>query len=1665
MATDKEKSQSQLIAELEQARERIVRLKSRTSGEGMHGDSAAGSVLDLSPGDHLCCVYRNEEEHRAVLAPFVRSGLEQGHKVVYIADDRTAETVMGFLRQEGIPLEHATASGQLLVASSLDTYLKGGKFDPQAMIELLRQETDRALREGYAALRITGEMSWALRGLSGSERLMEYECMLNRFLPNNPAIGLCQYDMRHFEPEVILDVLDTHPIAVVGDRYYENTYYLSPEEYLGQNRAEAELSRRLEHLERKRLDEEALREREASYREIFENAPVGIFQTDSTGTAHRINSEMARILGASSSEEAMERFRNLDRDLYVYPERRDKFLRLLRDCGEVQNFEYEARSLGGGSVWLSMNARISQWLTDGSFLIEGFATDITEHKRTEAALRESESKFRNIFNSSSEAIFIHDSEGRFLEVNDVACERLGYTRRELLRMTPGDIDGPEASRRTPERIRLLDQSGELAFEGTHVRKDGEEVPVEITSRLIQYAGKTCILSTARDIRERKAAEAKRDEYQRILSSAFRAMDSMFMVIDRDYRIVLCNWRDHEWVPEERREQRPYCYRVMKDLQAPCGHCPPAKTFRDGRVRRYEDQNPIDNSLKEIDVLPILDEEGRVEYVLENVRDVTQRKRAEQELERSRYLLDKSQEIAHVGSWELEVATGELTWSDETYRIFGLAPQERPMDYDTFLGFVHPEDRDAVHSAYWESVRNHRDSYEVEHRIHPRGGNGVRTVLEKCSHIRDETGRVVRSLGMIQDITELKRSEDKIRHLNRVLSAIRNVNQLITAEKDRDRLIRGACDRLTETRGYDSAWIVLLDQAGRCSIRAQAGLDESFPAFAEEIAAGRLPVCARQALDGADVVVRDPESLCAGCPLAEASPGSSRVAFPLMHQEMVFGVLAVSLPASRAEDEDELDLVREVAGDIAFALYDIDLEEDRVRAEAALHDSERFLRSTLDGLAAHIAVLDQSGEIVLVNRAWREFAEANGIAEGYVSEGINYITVCSEATGEYTEGARDFAQRIREVISGEREFFSLEYPCPSPDQERWFAGRVTPFFDTPQRRVVVSHWEITDRKLAERALRESERNYRDLFNNSPVGIHLTDSRGTPYYVNPEMARMLGASSPEELLRRFPDFTADLYVRPERREELMRILREHGEAEHFEFEARRLDGERIWMSIYARIREWFGEEDFLIDGFAVDVTERKRAEEALRRLTEEQGLLLESVPTQIWYLTDVDRYGAVNQAHADFYGLSRQAMEYRWLWDFLPREEARICRDGNIQVFETGERIQTEEWLHDATGEQRLIEIIKTPKLNARGEVEYVVCAGTDITERKQMEDKLREMSLYDALTGLYNRSLFEEEIRRLQDERYCPMGIIVCDINGLKLINDTMGHAQGDNLLRTFADLLKRCFRGSDIMARIGGDEFAVLLPQSTPETVRECSWRIRQEVTQHNAQDQNLDLSVSLGFAVEDGPSLDMRGLFKKADDIMYKDKLQQSYSSRSATVQALIKTLEARDFITDGHAGRLHNYAQKLGHSLGLSEERLNDLQILARFHDLGKVGIPDHILFKPGRLTEEEFEEMKRHCEIGHRIAMSTSDLAPVADYILKHHEWWDGRGYPLGIQGEEIPLECRILALVDAYDAMTSERPYKGAMPHEEAVEELQRCAGTQFDPGLVEEFIRILGESEG
>lgn len=351
--------------------------------------------------------------------------------------------------------------------------------------------------------------------------------------------------------------------------------------------------------------------------------------------------------------------------------------------------------------------------------------------------------------------------------------------------------------------------------------------------------------------------------------------------------------------------------------------------------------------------------------------------------------------------------------------------------------------------------------------------------------------------------------------------------------------------------------------------------------------------------------------------------------------------------------------------------------------------------------------------------------------------------------------------------------------------------------------------------------------------------------------------------------------------------------------------------------------------------------------------------------------------------------------------------------------------------------------------------------TDINERKIMEERLTEMSLKDILTGLYNRNFFEEEMKRLSKERHAPMGVLVCDLDGLKFINDTLGHEYGDKLLKKTSSLLKQNFRSSDIVARIGGDEFAVLLTETKPEIVEQMIKRLRETVENYNNSNPSIPISLSMGYSLNGGRE-DIQQIFREADDKMYREKIQREDSSRNYILQALTKSLQVRDFETEGHSDRLRNLIISLANSFNLPQDFINELSLLARFHDIGKVGVSDNILYKEDSLTEEESEEMRLHSAKGHQIASSIPDLEPIADWILKHHERWDGTGYPLGLSGEDIPLASRLLAIVDSYDAMTSNRPYRKALTKEEAIAEIRNCSGTQFDPQIVEKFIQIINE---
>jgi|GEM_PF-559043 len=342
-----------------------------------------------------------------------------------------------------------------------------------------------------------------------------------------------------------------------------------------------------------------------------------------------------------------------------------------------------------------------------------------------------------------------------------------------------------------------------------------------------------------------------------------------------------------------------------------------------------------------------------------------------------------------------------------------------------------------------------------------------------------------------------------------------------------------------------------------------------------------------------------------------------------------------------------------------------------------------------------------------------------------------------------------------------------------------------------------------------------------------------------------------------------------------------------------------------------------------------------------------------------------------------------------------------------------------------------------------------------------DQKIKYLGMYDKLTGVFSRAYFEELLKSMDTAKNLPLSVVIGDLNCLKLVNDTFGHHRGDELIVDAVKTLKKSCRKGDIIARWGGDEFIILLPKTGFESAQSIISQIKESCK--GLKPEQVLLDISLGAATKLETHSDFSTVLKDADEQMYRNKLIESKNLRTSIISFLEKVMWEKDYQTEEHVKRLKELVKKTGCYLGLSAKEVEELSLVAALHDIGKIAVPVEILNKPGPLTPEEWDVMKRHPETGYRIAQSARELVHISDCILSHHECWNGKGYPQGLKGEEISLYARIIAVADSYDVMTHNRPYKKAISHTKALEEIKRCAGTQFDPEISRLFINMFNES--
>lgn len=600
------------------------------------------------------------------------------------------------------------------------------------------------------------------------------------------------------------------------------------------------------------------------------------------------------------------------------------------------------------------------------------------------------------------------------------------------------------------------------------------------------------------------------------------------------------------------------------------------------------------------------------------------------------------------------------------------------------------------------------------------------------------------------------------------------------------------------------------------------------------------------------------------------------------------------------------------------------------------------------------------------------------------------------------------------------------------------------------------YKITD-------LKEIERLFRLITENITDTVWITDLNLKIKYISPSVTKLLGFT-----LEELQSMPIEQNITPKSCKKVLDTIKKvsfqdiilHSNKPLFvnlELEFYKKDGTTFWEEIVGTlIRNKFGiPQEILFIGR--DISQREKAEEELIRLNELNINLLVNSPNPIAVLNADGSIKYLNPSFEKMTGfLLTEVAGIKPPFPWWVKENYKETSEF-LKKVPDGTANRSE--IHYQTKDGRKIWVLINNSIQKIGDkVQYYITNIIDITDKKNAQDKLEYLSFHDSLTSLYNKAYFDEEIKRLGKSRKIPLSIIFGDANNLKLVNDVFGHNKGDELLKKVSKVLQKCCRKEDIISRWGGDEFAIILPDTNLSTANNIIERIK--IACHLESDGKYPVSIALGAAVKETEDDDINIIFKTAEDNMYRKKMIERKSMASSVFSFFVTALFERRLEDEDHTERLKNYINKLGMHLNLSEKQIKELTMLAKFHDIGNIAISEKVLEKTGKLADEDWDAIRRHPEIGCKIAESFTEISSICEFILSHHEYWNGEGYPRKLQGSAIPFISRIIAIADAYDVMINGTTYKAAVSKSDAIVELEKYAGTQFDPELVEKFIEVV-----
>ncbi len=733
--------------------------------------------------------------------------------------------------------------------------------------------------------------------------------------------------------------------------------------------------------------------------------------------------------------------------------------------------------------------------------------------------------------------------------------------------------------------------------------------------------------------------------------------------------------------------------------------------------------------------------------------------------------------------------------------------------------------------------------------------------------------------------------------------------------------------------------------------------------------------------------------------------------------------------------------------------------ERVNLIRSLRLEHAKSQKYLDIAGVMLMVLDSNGNVTLINKKGCEILEADekdiigkNWFESFIPE--NLVDIVKAV----------FKDSINKTI-GRKNHFENEI-ITTKGNKRIMSWYNSVIFDGDEKiiGVISSGEDITDKRLNEIALYDSNERFETLFNKAPFGYQSLDINGYLREVNNTWVDILGYKKEEVIGKWFGDFLVPEYR--ERFKERFEIFKKQGKIQS-EFKMFHKNGSILFIQFEGLIG--YDDKNQFVQTYCNlnDITKKREVEEKLALSESSLKLAQKIAKIGSWELNLEENYIRASEEAFNIYELESDndngIIELSIIQEMVCIEDRPKLDKELEELINNNKPYNINFKLKTGKGNIKYINSRASLFTDSEGHPVKIIGIINDITDIKNKELELEYLSQRDYLTNLYNRRYYFEKFRELDKPMYYPLGVMILDLNGLKIFNDAFGHAQGDIVLKTLGDVLTNSFNKDTIISRFGGDEFAILIPNTSSEELQNYKEMILNKVKLKKVE--NIEISVAIGYEVKTKIDEEIDEVQKSAENRMYRHKTIVGSNVRSKAINAILQTLTEKFETEKRHSMEVSRLCKKIGVELHLNKDDLQELAQAGLFHDIGKISVPDIVLNKPGKLSDEEFEIIKSHAEIGYQILRAADEYSDLAIHALHHHERWDGKGYPSGMKGEDIPLFSRIICIADAYEAMTSDRPYRDKLSKEYALSEIIKYSGSQFDPIIAKIFVeKVLKKSK-